>query len=128
MNVYQEVTDRMIASLEAGVVPWRQPWKARAAESRYSKEELVAEFTAAFICAETGIRNDRLDEQHAAYLAGWLHALKNDKSLVVGAAQRAQRAADLILGRTFQTQEPSDVEAVEATACRSSRLRSCRPS
>jgi antirestriction protein ArdC len=81
--------------------------------SRYSKEELVAEFTAAFICAETGIRNDRLDEQHAAYLAGWLRALKNDRSLVVGAAQRAQRAADLILGRTFKTQEASDGEAPE---------------
>lgn len=26
MNVYQIVTDRIIAQLEKGVVPWRQPW------------------------------------------------------------------------------------------------------
>lgn len=28
LDVYQEVTDRIIASLEAGTVPWRRPWIA----------------------------------------------------------------------------------------------------
>jgi antirestriction protein ArdC len=27
-NIYQIVTDRIIHSLEAGVVPWEKPWKA----------------------------------------------------------------------------------------------------
>jgi antirestriction protein ArdC len=38
-------------------------------------------------------------EQSAAYVGGWLRALRNDKKLVVSAASRAQRAADRVLGR-----------------------------
>lgn len=64
----------------------------------YSKEELVAEFGAAFLCAETSITNDALHANHAAYIQGWPKALKNDRTLAVSAAQRAQKAADLILG------------------------------
>ncbi len=68
----------------------------------YSKEELVAELTAAFLCAETGISPANLNDQ-AAYVAGWLAALKNDSRLIVTAAAQAEKAADLILGRA----EPS---------------------
>lgn len=28
VDIYQEVTDRIIAALEAGTVPWRQPWSS----------------------------------------------------------------------------------------------------
>lgn len=28
-DIYQEVTDRMVAALEAGTVPWRKPWNTR---------------------------------------------------------------------------------------------------
>lgn len=28
-DIYQEVTDRMVAALEAGTVPWRKPWNSR---------------------------------------------------------------------------------------------------
>ena len=65
----------------------------------YSKEELIAEFTAAFLCAETGIVNESVLTNHAAYVQGWLRSLKNDKALAMQAAQCAQRAADLILCR-----------------------------
>jgi antirestriction protein ArdC len=65
----------------------------------YSKEELVAEFAAAFLCAETGISNERVSTNHLAYIQGWMRALKNDKTMLVSAAQKAQRAADLILDR-----------------------------
>ena len=27
-NLYQTVTDRIIASLKAGVIPWEKPWKS----------------------------------------------------------------------------------------------------
>jgi antirestriction protein ArdC len=27
LNIYQMVTDRIIASLEKGVIPWEKPWK-----------------------------------------------------------------------------------------------------
>src|SRR5882672_822435 len=28
-DIYQEVTDRIVAALEAGTVPWRKPWNTR---------------------------------------------------------------------------------------------------
>jgi len=73
----------------------------------YSKEELVAEMTAAFLCGHTGIDPATLENQ-AAYLQGWIKALKGDKRLVVHAGGQAQRAADLILGLT---PEPVNQEA-----------------
>lgn len=68
------------------------------ASREYSKEELVAEVTSAFLCAEAGIATASIEDQ-AAYIAGWLAALKNDNRLVVMAAAQAEKAADLILGR-----------------------------
>lgn len=64
----------------------------------YSKEELVAEMGAAFLCGHTGIDTATLDNS-AAYIASWLDKLRNDKRLVVHAAAAAQKAADHILGR-----------------------------
>ena len=66
----------------------------------YAKEELVAEFSAAFLCAEAGISDSRELDNSAAYLASWLSKLRNDKTLAVSAAQRAQKAADFILQRS----------------------------
>jgi antirestriction protein ArdC len=65
----------------------------------YSREELVAEMGAAFLAAEAGISSDLGNS--AAYLAGWLRALKAPKGerLIVEAAGKASRAADLIRGR-----------------------------
>ena len=68
------------------------------ASSEYSKEELVAELSSAFLCAEAGISAASIDDQ-AAYISGWLHALKNDNRLIVMAAAQAEKAADFILGR-----------------------------
>ena len=63
----------------------------------YSREELVAELTSAFLCAEIGIDNSTLD-QSASYIHGWLSALAGDVKAVVVAAGQAQRAADYIQG------------------------------
>ena len=63
----------------------------------YSREELVAEMTAAFLCAHCGIDNSVI-ENSAAYLQGWINILKGDSKLVVIAASQAQKAANLILG------------------------------
>jgi antirestriction protein ArdC len=65
----------------------------------YSKEELCAELGAAFLCAEAGISNAVIVNQ-AAYLAGWLKSLRNDRKLLIHAAAQAQHAADYILYRT----------------------------
>jgi antirestriction protein ArdC len=66
----------------------------------YSKEELCAEMGAAFLCAEAGI-SPAVIENQAAYLAGWLSKLHEDRKLLVYAAAQAQKAADFILGRNF---------------------------
>jgi antirestriction protein ArdC len=58
-----------------------------------------SELGAAFLCAAAGIDNATL-ENHAAYLKGWLDALKADKRAIVQAAAQAQRGADYILHRT----------------------------
>jgi antirestriction protein ArdC len=64
----------------------------------YSKEELCAEMGAAYLCAEAGISTVVLENQ-AAYLAGWLKKLRDDRKLLIHAAAQAQRAADYILNR-----------------------------
>jgi antirestriction protein ArdC len=63
----------------------------------YSREELVAELGASFLCSEAGIAPPVIENQ-AAYLAGWLKVLKADKRAIVVAAAQAEKAADYILG------------------------------
>lgn len=63
----------------------------------YSREELVAEFTAAFLSGHVGLLPTTVDNS-AAYIAGWKEALSDDPQAVVWAAGKAQKAADLILG------------------------------
>jgi antirestriction protein ArdC len=67
-------------------------------DHNYSKEELTAEFTSAYLCGVTGRDNGTIADQSAAYLANWLKVLKDDRGMLVTAAQRAQKAADLVLG------------------------------
>ena len=62
----------------------------------YSREELVAEMGAAFLCGHSGIENTTLD-QSASYIQNWLERLKEDRKLVVHAAAKAQKACDFIL-------------------------------
>jgi len=70
-----------------------------ASKQTYAEEELVAEMGAAFLNAHAGIFEDQ-SENSAAYLAGWLKALKGSdaKTWVIRAASQAQKAADFILG------------------------------
>jgi antirestriction protein ArdC len=66
--------------------------------SDYALEELVAEIGASMLMQQAGIEVDM--PQIAAYVQSWLHALENDHSLVVKAAQRAQKAVDHITNHT----------------------------
>jgi len=71
----------------------------------YSKEELVAEMTAAMLCGIAGIEQKTL-ENSAAYLNTWIARLKSDSRLLVAAASQAQKAADFIQGKaTYQEAE-----------------------
>jgi len=62
----------------------------------YSREELVAEIGSAFLCGETGIEKQTL-QNSASYIAGWLQKLQNDKKLVITAAAQAQKGVDWML-------------------------------
>lgn len=65
-------------------------------DEAYSREELVAEMTAAMLCGVASITPPTIANS-AAYIAGWLRAFRDDRKLLVSAAGRAQRAADYIL-------------------------------
>lgn len=75
----------------------------------YSREELVAEMTACFLCAEAGIAPLTV-ENSASYLASWLKVLKEDCKAVVIAAAQAQKASDYILDRKAVTETASETE------------------
>lgn len=60
----------------------------------YAAEELVAEFTAAFLCAHLGIQGDL---RHAGYIEHWLELLRHDDRAVFTAASKAQAAADYLM-------------------------------
>jgi antirestriction protein ArdC len=62
----------------------------------YSREELVAEMGAAYLCGHCQIENATID-QSAGYIDHWLSKLKEDRKLVVHAAAQAQKACDFIL-------------------------------
>ncbi|HEY1601467.1 MAG TPA: zincin-like metallopeptidase domain-containing protein [Pirellulales bacterium] len=81
----------------------------------YSREELVAEMGAAFLCGHCGIDVPTLQVNQAAYVAGWLHRLRGDARLVVEAAAQAQKAADWLLGQS--TAEQATEAETEVAAC-----------
>lgn len=66
----------------------------------YSKEELVAEITAAALMNHTGLETQSTFRNSTAYLQSWLFALRNDKRLIVTASGAASKAFDYIIGET----------------------------
>jgi antirestriction protein ArdC len=79
--------------------------------NRYSREELIAEMGAAFLCGRAGIDCQALHDNQAAYLASWIKALRGDAKLVVLAAAAAQKAADLLLSESMVPAEESTSES-----------------
>ncbi|WCJ66132.1 zincin-like metallopeptidase domain-containing protein (plasmid) [Agrobacterium tumefaciens] len=72
----------------------------------YAVEELVAELSAAFVCADLGVEHDPR-ENTATYLESWLKVLKQDKRAIVTAAAKAQAVADYL----HSLQGAMDIEA-----------------
>lgn len=66
-------------------------------DADYSREELVAEMGAAFLCAGAGINPDETLTNSVAYVQNWLKVLKGDPKIVVEAAGKAQKACDHVL-------------------------------
>ena len=62
----------------------------------YSKEELIAEMGASYLCAFAGISPKTVENQ-MAYIQSWLKVLKNDPKFVIQAASKAQKAVNFLL-------------------------------
>jgi hypothetical protein len=59
----------------------------------YAAEELIAELTAAFLCAHLGLEGEL---RHAGYIDSWIGLLKDDPRAVFTAASKASQAADYL--------------------------------
>ena len=78
----------------------------------YSREELVAEMGAAFLCGHCEIENTTIT-QSASYIQNWLEQLKDDRKLVVHAAAQAQKACDFILNVKTEDESPAQYKPKE---------------
>jgi antirestriction protein ArdC len=59
----------------------------------YAAEELVAELTSAFLCAELGVQGEL---RHSGYIGHWIKLLKSDPRAIFTAASKASQAADYL--------------------------------
>lgn len=69
----------------------------RFGDQAYAAEELVAELSAAFTCADFNVAPARRQD-HAAYLQHWITMLKAEPSLLWSVASKAQAATDHLVG------------------------------
>ena len=65
----------------------------RSSTRAYAAEELVAELSAAFLCAHLNIEGKL---RHAEYIANWLELLREDPRAIFTAASKASQAADFL--------------------------------
>jgi antirestriction protein ArdC len=75
----------------------------------YAAEELVAELTAAFLCAHLDLKGEL---RHASYISNWIELLKEDSRAMFTAAGLASKAADYLRGFS----EPKEGDDAEETA------------
>lgn len=60
----------------------------------YAFEELIAELTSSFLCAELGF--NQTITNNASYIKNWISALKNDKYYIFKTSSRAEKASGFI--------------------------------
>lgn len=73
----------------------------------YAAEELIAELTAAFLCAHLEIKGEL---RHASYIQSWIELLRGDKRAIFTAASQASKAADYL--RSF-SESGGDDDAIQ---------------
>ncbi len=88
--------------------PSRLDWSRKDRDQAYALGELIAELGGVFVCRELGVPSDNLDN-HTAYLASWLRAMKSDPRFIFMASAQAGKAASYIL--SFSRKEEEVVEA-----------------
>lgn len=80
----------------------------------YAAEELVAEMTSAFVCAQLGLTGKL---QHPEYIANWIKILRGDKRAIFTAASLAKKAHAFLAEAAGEPLElPKAAEAEKATA------------
>jgi len=85
-DIYQQVTDRIVASLEAGTVPWRKPWRTAGGMPRSMSTGRRYQGVNVMLLAMTAW--DR------GYTSSWWSTLSRSTSRAVGSARgRAARTA-----------------------------------
>lgn len=80
----------------------------------YSREELIAEIGSAALVNYCGIESVHSFKNSVAYLQSWMQALKNDPSMIVIAAGRAEKAFNFILDCMTTETAPDDSGAESA--------------
>lgn len=83
-------------------------------EKRYSFEELVAEFGAAFLCGFAGIQNPGTEALQAGYIESWSEVFERDNRILLRAASAAQKAVDYIRGVSLDSKQPESVNETAA--------------
>jgi antirestriction protein ArdC len=94
--------------------PSRLDWTRKDREHAYPLGELIAEIGGVYVCRELGVPSDNFDN-HAAYLASWLRAMKSDPRFIFMASAQASKAADYILGFSRKEEEAPQEEDELAT-------------
>lgn len=77
---------------------------------KYAFEELIAEISAAYLCATLAIEPT---VRHADYVGSWIEVLREDDRAIIRAASAASKAADYLLGFLPCAEEPADTTAAE---------------
>lgn len=89
--------------------------KGRLAADDYAMGELVAEIGSAYLLRELGIdvvKCEYMDQNKAAYLAGWSKAIKDNPHAIFQAASMAGKVVDYLIGR----EEGAELSPAMATA------------
>lgn len=79
----------------------------------YGKEELIAELGSASLVNICGIETTKSFRNSAAYIGGWLEAIKQDNSIITLAAIKAGQAVDFILDSIGKVVKTEDSESDE---------------
>lgn len=69
----------------------------------YAREELVAEIGAAIMLQRLGLEPDM--RRMAGYVQGWGRVIKGDPNMLIGAANRADKAVNMVLGIEQEQQQ-----------------------
>lgn len=83
----------------------------RFGDDSYAMEELIAELSAAFICAENNLG---YDNNHASYLASWLKVLRQDPKAIFTVSAQAQKASNYIKEAVKNLNIQREIDAAKA--------------